>query len=217
MDPRTPAVQELIQLCLVTQDDAPWLEFVHRFQPPIAAVVTKSVRRWTIPQPSLIDDLVQETYLKLCANNFKALREFEYQHENALFGYLKVVASNVVQDHFRSSYSQKRGSGCEEVDLETVSSATTVTAGFKDHADRNILFHEIAQCLSGNSADPNFARDSAIFWLYYRHGLTAKAIARIPGIGLTTKGVESTLLRLTRMIRAQLNQKPASRGMASGQ
>ena len=217
MDPRKVSAQELIKLCLASHDEALWLEFVHRFQPLIAGVVAKSVRRWTTPQPSLIDDLVQETYLRICANNFKALREFEYEHDNALFGFFKVVASNVVQDHFRSSYSQKRGSGREDETLETVGATTFAPGGFVEHADRQILLGEIAQCLNGQSADPNFSRDSAIFWLYFRHGLTAKAIAQFPAIGLTVKGVESTLLRLTRMIRGKLSERPPSRGMAAGQ
>ena len=67
--------------------------------------------RWTEVSPGLVDDLVQNTFLKLCADNFKALREFEFRHEHALTGFLKVVASNVVRDHLRSSLSQKHGNG----------------------------------------------------------------------------------------------------------
>ena len=111
MDPRELSAQELLQLCLQSGDQAAWLEFVRRFQPLIAGVVIKTIRHWTNPTPALVDDLVQDTYLKLCVNNFRALREFDFQHDHALFGFLKKVASNVVQDHFRSSYSQKRGCG----------------------------------------------------------------------------------------------------------
>ena len=53
---------------------------------------------------------------------------------------------------------------------------------------------------SGNTAD----RDRTIFWLYYRQGLTTKAIATLPAIGLTIKGVESTLGRLTKMVRKRM-------------
>ena len=53
------------------------------------------------------------------------------------------------------------------------------------------------------------ARDRNLFWLYYRQGLTAEAISRIPAIGLSAKGVESALLRLTRLLRVTiLNGKP---------
>jgi len=215
MDPRKPSAQELLQLCLESGDEAAWEEFVRRFEPTISGVVVKSIRRWTIPSPSLVDDLVQETYLKLCAGNFMALRKFVSQHENALFGFLKVVASNVVQDHFRSSYSKKRGSGREEEDFEEVKPSAVPVSAFADHAERAILITEVRQCLERQADEPNFARDCTIFWLYYRQGLTAKAISELPSIGLSVKGVESTLLRLTRILREQLAEKPARR-VASG-
>jgi RNA polymerase sigma-70 factor, ECF subfamily len=209
MDPSKLQAQELLRLCLQSEDEVVWLEFVRRFQPLIARVVVKSIRRWTNPAPSLVDDLVQDTYLKLCANNFRALRDFDCEHENALFGFLKVVASNVVQDHFRSSYSQKRGSGREEEDLDQVITATASSRSFCESAERNILIGEIQQCLESLSSEPNFARDCMIFWLYYKQGLTAKAISELPDIRLKVKGVESTLLRLTRLVRQKMNATPS--------
>ena len=89
--------------------------------------------------------------------------------------------------------------------------------GSSNQAYRNILIDQIADCLAECAHEENSARDSAIFWLYYRHGLTAKAISRMSAIGLAVKGVESTLLRLTRMVRGKLDAGPTSRGVASGQ
>jgi RNA polymerase sigma-70 factor (ECF subfamily) len=211
MDHSKLSAQELVQLCLESGDEAAWAEFVRRFHPLIAGVVIKRVRRRINPVPSVIDDLVQDTYLKLCTNNFKALREFDFQHENALFGFLKVIAANVVEDHFRGSHSQKRGSGREEEDLETVSATIPASTGFSDEVEREILMGEIKQCLETQSAEPNSVRDCAIFWLYYRQGLTAKAISQLPAVGLTVKGVESTLFRLTRLVKAMLTEKPPQR------
>ena len=45
------------------------------------------------------------------------------------------------------------------------------------------------------------ARDRLIFWMYYRQGFTAKAIAAIPSISLTVKGVEGVIQRLTGQLR----------------
>jgi len=215
MDPRQLSAQELVQLCLASQDQALWLEFVRRFRPLIFGVVLKTLRRWTTPDPALVDDLIQDTFLKLCTNNCRALRDFDYAHENALYGFLKTVASNVVQDHIRTAYSQKRGSGREEEDFEMAMATVATSTSFADDAHRRILISEIKTCLDRQAHEPNFPRDSAIFWLYYRHGLTAKAISQIPSVGLTTKGVESTLLRLTRMVRAKLTEKAGPR-VASG-
>jgi RNA polymerase sigma-70 factor (ECF subfamily) len=216
MDPKKLTAQELVQLCLDSKDEASWTEFVRRFQPLIAGVVTKCVFRRVRPRPGLVDDLVQDTYLKLCANNFKALRDFDFQHENALFGFLKVVANNVVEDYFRGSHSQKRGSGREEEDLEKVRATMPSNPGLTPPADLEILLGEIKQCLAEQASEPNFTRDYAIFWLYYRQGLTAKAISKLPAIGLSVKGVESTLLRLTRLIRAKLGGPPPRRRASGG-
>lgn len=214
MDPQRLSAQELVQLCLASQDQMIWFEFVRRFRPLIFGVVVKSLRRWTTPDRAMVDDLIQDTFLKLCVNNFRALRNFDYEHENSLFGFLKTVASNVVQDYIRTTYSQKRGSGRDEEDLDSVSATVTAANSFADDAHRSILISEIKNCLDEEAEEPNFPRDSAVFWLYYRHGLTAKAISELPSIGLGVKGVESTLLRLTRLLRAKLTEKPGS-SMAS--
>jgi RNA polymerase sigma factor (sigma-70 family) len=230
----------LLQQCLkVSRDELLWTEFIRRSQPVIAGVVIRTVRHWSRPAPALVDDLVQETYLKLFGNNARALRHFVCHHENALYGFLKVVASNVVQDHFRSIYSQKRGSGREEESLDQANETTGASGGmapagaFKTiraaastaHAvassrrprsataisqayeglERSILLRQIDAYLKTLAHEPTFARDYAIFWLYYKEGLTAKAIAGFAWVGLSVKGVESTLLRLTRLVRRQLD------------
>jgi RNA polymerase sigma-70 factor, ECF subfamily len=214
MDHKKLTAAELIQLCLDANDEAAWIEFVRRFGRLIAGVITKRLRRYTgiIPNPSLIDDLTQDTYVKLCANNFRALREFDFQHENALCGFLKVVASNVVDDYIRSSLNQKRDQR-REVDLDQIGSMTPAKSS--NSVERKIRMEEIKKCLQEQAAQPNFARDYAIFWLYYCDGLTAKEIAERPSIRLTVKGVESTLLRLTRIVRNKLGGSPG-RKRASG-
>jgi RNA polymerase sigma-70 factor (ECF subfamily) len=216
MDPRKLSAQELVSFCLDSQDEAGWTEFVRRFQPLIAGVVNRCVFRRLGSNPALVDDLVQETYLKLCANDYKPLRDFDFQHDNAFFGFLKVVASHVVEDHFRGSRSQKRGSGREEEDIEEVKAAAPFRSSASQPAELAILIVEIERCLSKLTSEPNFARDHAIFWLYYRQGLTAKAIAQMPAISLSVKGVESTLLRLTRWVRSRLTDPPSPKRASGG-
>ena len=87
MDPQKLSAQGLVQLCLDHNEKAAWEEFVRRYQPTIARVITRSIRRWTTPSPALVDDLVHDTYVKLFTNNSRALREFDFQHENAIFGF----------------------------------------------------------------------------------------------------------------------------------
>jgi len=216
MDPKKLSIQELVQLCLSSQDQAPWSEFVRRFQPTISGVVRKRLRRWATPDPAVVDDLTQETFLKLCFNNYRALREFKFeQNENAFYGFLKTVAIHVVDDYIRSTNNEKRGGRLKKEDLEQVSITTPAPTAVTERAEHRVLISEVKRCLDKQRDDPNFPRDSAIFWLYFQQGLTAKAISQLPSIGLQVKGVESALLRLTRLVRAELGEKPGH-GIASG-
>src|SRR5215469_14962191 len=194
---------KLLQLCLTSRAEAAWCEFVRRYQPLISSVIVKTLRRCVNPRPSLIDDLVQETYLKLCADDFKALRRFECRHENSLAGFLKVVASNVTQDYLRGSLSQKRGSGKGEDDIEKAIPTAHGVANSAAVMEQAIVFRQIERCLERHCFEPNSKRDRKIFLLHYRHGLTADAIACRPDIGLTVKGVESALFRIIKRLKAQ--------------
>lgn len=227
-------LQTLISLCLQTGDERLWTEFVRQSQPIIAGVIFRMMRRWNRPMSSLVDDLVQETYLKLFADNARALRKFASHHQNAIYGFLKVVASNVAQDHIRSIHSQKRGRGRAEeqlvsadvVDKRAKASRTEVMLdawpvravtslnGPDEAMDHEILLLEIDAILKRHAFRPTFSRDYSIFWLYYKQGLTAQAIAELHFIGLTVKGVESTLLRLTKLVRQNCSHKPAPAQLA---
>lgn len=217
MDPRKLSVQELVSFCLDSQDEAAWTEFVRRFQPLIAGVVYRSVCTRPRPNTSLVDDLVQQTFLKLCANNYKALRNFNFKDDHGFFAFLKVVASRVVEDHFREVNNQKRGGGREEEDIENATIPVRFHQNSLQPAEMAVLIKQIERCLAELAQEANFARDYSIFWLYYRQGFTAKAISQLPDIKLSIKGVESTLLRLTRHVKACLTGRPPSpRKKASG-
>jgi RNA polymerase sigma-70 factor, ECF subfamily len=202
MDYAALSAEQLILACTRTGDAAAWEEFVRRFHRLIATVAFRVARRWDNSSPQVVDDLVQETYLKLCAGNFRILRSFKSQHPDAFYGYLKVVTANLVQDHFKAAHSGKRGSGKVEVAVDPqITSGAVATA---KSSERNILLQQVDGLLSRLAVGQHLERDRRVFWLYYRVGLTANAIASLPAIGLSTKGVESTILRLTRLLRQEL-------------
>jgi RNA polymerase sigma-70 factor, ECF subfamily len=62
---------ELVLCCLRTGGELARTEFVRRFQPLISRVAFRVTRQWGQACSSVIDDLVQETYLKLCADRFR--------------------------------------------------------------------------------------------------------------------------------------------------
>jgi RNA polymerase sigma-70 factor (ECF subfamily) len=186
---------EIVTACLESNSEAAWIAFVQHFQPLIVASVSRVVRRYGQTSPALIDDLAQETYLRLCKDGCRNLREFESLHDKAIFGYIKVIATSVALDYFRARSTQKRRGEVEEEgpNLEATSSSSII--------EQNMLLKEFDLHLASTETE----RDRTIFWLYYRQGYTARDIAAIPQFGLTQKGVESCIYRLTRSLRDAVN------------
>jgi RNA polymerase sigma-70 factor (ECF subfamily) len=193
---------ELIHACAEFNDGKAWEEFVVRFHRPISLSILRCICRGSSASQQLIDDLVQETYLKLCADKCRQLCAFSSLHPEAVVGYIKTIALNVARDHFKVLHSQKRGSA-EAAQLVEGFEAETRSGSFgdQDAMERAILLGEIDNCLGTCSEGPDLERDRLVFWLYYQQGMTAKAIAALPTVGLTPKGVESAIVRLTRVVR----------------
>src|ERR1700678_966659 len=105
------SIEELIRQCSHSHTPQAWEEFVRRFHRLIATVILRTASRLGDSSKQTVDDLIQETYLKLCADDFRILRSFEQQHPDAFTGYIKVVTANVVRDHFKSAHTKKRGAG----------------------------------------------------------------------------------------------------------
>src|SRR5260370_35893689 len=103
---------DLIQACVEANDSEAWEECIARFQRPISLSITRTACQWGKNPAEFVDDLVQETYLKLCEKKCRLLLEFAQQHsDEAVLGYIKTIAMNVAHDHFKSLNSQKRGAG----------------------------------------------------------------------------------------------------------
>ncbi len=197
---------ELIRACAGSNDEEAWAEFIRRFHVVIAAAVLRTAHHWVEPARPQLDDLVQDTYLKLCENDSHILRSFQSRHEGSIYGFLKVVAANVVHDHFKSALAAKRGVSQTDAILGPVQidPKTARADSFDTAVSQRIQLEQIDKMLRQVTAGKDQERKRTIFWLRHRLGLTAGEIAAIPSIGLTTEGVESVLMRLATMIRGHL-------------
>lgn len=203
---------ELLQLlgdCLTASSDSPrrWESFVEQIHGLLAGMVVRTLRQFSaVPTPELIDDLVQDTYLKLCADDFAVLRRFRGGRPEALVAYLRAVAFSVTRDHLRITITKKRGSGRVDApgDEAMARAADPHTEG--DPAERHVLLTQIDRWLLSSTGAAAGDRDRWIFWLYYRYGLTARAISDIPALGLSQKGVESIIYRLTHLVRGAFGE-----------
>ena len=201
---------ELIRACAGSKDERAWAEFIRRFQVVIAAAVLRTARQWGEPSRPQLDDLIQDTYLKPCENDSRLLRSFQPRHEDSIFGFLKVVAANVVHDHFKSALAAKRGAGQTDAITEPIQIGPKM-AGVDsfDAVSQRLQLEQVDKILRQVTAGKDQGRKLAIFWLRHRQGLTASEIAAIPSIELTTEGVESVLMRLAAIIRGHvMNSSP---------
>jgi len=178
-----------------------WEEVIRRFQPLIAGTIIRTARQWDDCPSSIIDDLVQDTFVKLFAERRSILRNMAMRHENALFSYLKVMAANLTHDYFKALHAQKRGSGMAIKPLEESELAGD---DFSSSAEQILLISRIETALSAILHGRTASRDRIVFWLHYRDGMTASAIAAIPSLELTAKGVESLLYRTVGALRREL-------------
>jgi RNA polymerase sigma-70 factor (ECF subfamily) len=197
--------EKLVRTCAESTDRTAWDEFVSRFHSPISLSIIRTAYQWDESPQQVVDDLIQDTFLKLCADNCQMLLKFAAQHPNVIRGYIKMIAVNVAHDYFKSTHSQKRGSGkTAQFSDEIEPQAQAGGIGSEERIEREVLLKEITTSLLTCSSGPDQKRDCSVFWLYYQQGMTAKAIASMPAMGLTTKGVESVIFRLTRLVREEV-------------
>jgi RNA polymerase sigma-70 factor, ECF subfamily len=196
-------------LCADSCDDEVWEEFVSRVGRPISLTIirtTRSASRRDKPSQSLVEDLRQETYVKLLQGGCRLLRDRAIQHPETLLGYLKVIAANVVRDHFKRVRSPKWGGDSPHVSVSDVDpEAGKQVDGSQERIAFGVLEKEIDELLKYFSTGPDQERDRTIFWLYFRQGMSTKKISSLPSIvGLTAKGVGSVIERLKHGIREQI-------------
>jgi RNA polymerase sigma-70 factor (ECF subfamily) len=159
---------------------------------------------------------VQEVFLKLCEQERRILRNFEPRGEDSFLGLLRIVVASVANDYFRRLYSAKRGG--KVLTMPLLDESAQATVGGTDDAARmqqSALLEQLDQKLRA-APDTIPERDRALFWLYYRQGYTAEEIARLPATGLTAKGVESALRRVTVWLRAEVGREKSGGQLMSG-
>lgn len=213
MDAFETPVNELARACAHSTEAAEWDPFLRRCAPVAATVAARIARLWVgTATPSIVDDIVQEIFLKLCERERRILRDFTPRAEASFLGLLRVVSASVANDYFRRQRSEKRGGKVVTIGLEETLVPLAQPSRAEDAAvNRSVLLSELDELLR-SAAGPTSKRDRTLFWLYYLQGLTADEIAQLPGSGLTAKGVESALRRVAGWLRKEIEGgKPSPR------
>jgi RNA polymerase sigma-70 factor (ECF subfamily) len=205
MDGIQVSVNDLAKSCSHSADAVEWEQFVRRCAPLASLVALRVSRLWLSgPSPAAVDDIVQEVFLKLCERNRRILADFEPRGEDSFLGLLRTVSASVANDYFRRLYSAKRGGKVVTIALgEEETRSSSASAHSAERMQRSALLAQLDRRLL---SEPEIIgeRDRALFWLYYREGFTAEEIAGLPATGLTAKGVESALRRVTLWLRGEI-------------
>src|SRR5262249_9677481 len=198
-------LKDVVCLCAGPCDDEAWEEFVSRVNRPVSLTVMRTATLWGETSRSVVDDLVQSTYVKLWEDGCRLLRDFALQHPEAILGYLKKTAANVTHDYFKHRRNQSSGGSNPHVSTAAIDlEAGSEVHGSQEKIAFGVLLSEIDERLKQGLSGPDQDRDRMIFWLYFRQGMSTKEIASLPNIGLGTKGVGSVIERLKHFIREQI-------------
>jgi RNA polymerase sigma-70 factor (ECF subfamily) len=203
------SLQDVVCLCAGPCDDEAWEEFISRVGKPISLMIMRTASLWGNPSRSLVEDLIQVTYLKLWEGGCYLLRDFATQRPEAILRYLKKTAANVTHDFFKHGYSQASGGDKPHVSTNDVDPEAGMEAhGSQERIAFGIFLNEIDEYLRSGAVGPDQERDRMIFWLYFRQGMSTKEIASLPTIRLSSKGVGSVIERLKLSVRERIIGSP---------
>jgi RNA polymerase sigma-70 factor (ECF subfamily) len=210
MEGYSTPVNDLAKACACSADAAEWEEFLRRCAPLASLVALRVSRLWgNGSSPATVDDIVQEIFLKLCEQDRRILRDFQPRGENSFLGLLRIVSASVANDYFRRIYSVKRGGKVVTMPLvEDGANLPSATAHPGAKIQRYVLLVQLDRKLR-SAPEVIGQRDRDLFWLYYLQGFTAEEIAALPSFGLTPKGVESALRRVTKWLREEIERRKA--------
>ena len=216
MDLSSISTRDLVRLCTETGPTQGWEELIRRTKPLIRRTVWRTCERFGLAPASTVDDLLQDIFLRISSNRGEALKKFENQEDVALFAYLKVVAVNAVTDFCRAREAERRRASQTTSLSSNPHVESTIGVPFDPRVEQELLMKQFDEVLAQHLKGPSAGRDRAIFWLYYKQGLTLRAIASAPGVELGIKGVETLIHRLTKLVREKVDCSKTRAKMTEG-
>ena len=203
MDPSDLPANELARLCCDAGNPDAWSEFQGRFHRTIQLAIIRAGCR----VPEEIEDLEQDVALRLVADDYRILRNFKPIKDDSIYAFLATVAQNATRDYLRSRQAQKVPNARHRFEMEDGDLSFIVSPPSRnDSPEWHIFLDQIDRFLKTLMPEPITMRDYNIFWMFYRTGLTAQEICRVPAIGLGVKGVEASIHRTKQRLKEKFGQ-----------
>ena len=191
------------------RNESAWGEFYKRYHKYICCMISRELNRLHhYKGHNLVEDLVQEVYTKLLANDCQALKAFEGKYENAIFTYLEIIAVRIVLKDYARCKTQKRSNICKAVSLDA--RVRNIHDGWLSELKELVQFEEWKSDFDYAELQEeieyhlkkilgqrrNQERDQLIFRYYLYAGWSAEEIALIHGVQLSPKRVLNIISEL---------------------
>lgn len=197
MDIKNISLRKLLEYCLEEGNHDAWREFDQRVRPTIRGVVAKRLRFYGVKHNNeFVGEITQDTFVKLLKHDCRALRK-DWVDDASIFKFVRVVGQSAVVDWLRKNKILKDP---DELDDQQVFPSKPMP----HIAEKEILHDEVEKCLQTLASHPDFKRNRAIFWLFYRYGYRDSEIAAL--VKLPPKTVQNILQKYVRVVRLKLRK-----------
>ncbi len=160
----------------------------------------------------IVQDLVQDIYVRLVDNNCKALKAYEGTSDPAFYKYLSVIARNSVRNYMMREGAQKRPHIDRSLDHSreqyqqtgSIRHANILKAPNTEPLSVDQLMEEIHAIIHKVSSAKDRKRNIIIFQLYFHEGFSPAEIADVQGMKISAKTVSNIITMLKKAIRREL-------------
>lgn len=191
--------KQLLARC-IRGDKEGWNLFVLRFSRLIRHSLHQTLRQKNPPvQPEALDDLHQEVFYSLMADDYRKLRQFRGKNGCSLASWIRMIAVRKAIDHLR----KKRPTISIEGDLSTSEHSYEYPDGKPNPEEKTIKSEElqiVIQIIQRLSPRHQFFIE-----LFYRRGLSIEEISQI--MKLDPNGVYQLRHRIKERIREILSNE----------
>ena len=199
-------VAELVRQCARDlQNEELWQQFYARYKRKILLYLLRAFRMVGGHSDEFLrfaDDWLQEVFTKLVQNEGHVIRSFRGTTEVSVNAFLASIALSIVVDQLRSQSALRRRAQVVPLDQLQDVSSPRVDPVARFSALLELI--DVEKALRTDEESKNPERDLLIFKLHFVEGLSAREIASIPGLKLTTSGSEKVLSRVrNRLVRHQ--------------
>jgi RNA polymerase sigma factor (sigma-70 family) len=212
---------ELIRMCAENpRNRALWAEFYHRFHDRIWGMVYRECQNKGLLANSknaqqLLEDLVQDVYMKIVEKDCSALKNYVGASDNSIFAYLGIISINVVRNYVTSQRAKRRPNIEKSIndDFSAIKDSYWMldpNANLNDAEERlalESLLKEIEEVLDDCAKGKDQDRNKEIFKLCVYKGYSAEEVTSKFEFGLSSKRIGNLISELKKCVRKKLLDK----------